>query len=250
MIIAIIQARMGSVRLPNKVMKKVCDKPLIGCLLARVSKSKFIEKLILATSVSVNNDSLVTYVESLGFDVFRGSEQDVLKRFYLASQKYKASTVIRITGDCPFVDPNLIDSLIEEYFKSGADYASNTLPPTYPDGLDVEVFSFSSLKRAHENAIILSDREHVTQYIRNSGQFRIYNKFNEIDFSNSRWTLDEIDDFEVVSNVFEYFFPDVFFSWEDILRLEVECPDLFLKNKHIRRNEGAILTDQEKLKKR
>jgi spore coat polysaccharide biosynthesis protein SpsF (cytidylyltransferase family) len=250
MIIAFVQARMGSIRLPNKVMKLVNGKPLIEYLLLRVAKAKLIDKVVVATSVNSNNDTLVSFVNSLGFETFRGSEQDVLSRFYEAAKFHNATTVLRITADCPLVDSFLIDSLISEYLNSGNDYATNTLPPTYPDGLDVEVFSFESLERAYQKAVASNEREHVTPYIRYSGQFKIHNAIHEVDFSDRRWTVDEEDDFEVVSNIFQYFHPDIYFDWNKIIEIENSHPELFLKNKHIRRNEGVELTDEQKLQKR
>lgn len=250
MTIAFIQARMGSIRLPNKVMKMVNGKPLIEYLLLRVAKAKLIDKVVVATSVNSNNDPLVSFVNSLGFETYRGSEQDVLSRFYEAAKFHNATTVLRITADCPLVDPILIDSLISEYLNSGTDYASNTLPPTYPDGLDVEVFSFQSLDRAYQEAVAPNEREHVTPYIRYSGQFKIHNAVNKIDYSDRRWTVDEVDDFEVISNIFQYFHPDIYFDWNNIIKIENLRPEMFQKNKHIRRNEGAELSDDQKLQKR
>lgn len=250
MTIAFIQARMGSIRLPNKVMKLVNGKPLIEYLLLRVSKAKLIDKVVVATSVNSNNDPLVSFVNSIGFETYRGSEQDVLSRFYEAAKFYNATTVLRITADCPLVDPTIIDTLMEDYFKSDSDYTTNTLPPTYPDGLDVEVFSFKSLVRAYREASAPNEREHVTPYIRYSGKFTIQNRINEIDYSDRRWTVDEEDDFEVVANVFKYFNPDIYFDWHKIIELEILKPELFQYNKHISRNEGAELTDEEKRQKR
>ncbi len=250
MTIAFIQARMGSIRLPNKVMKLVNGKPLIEYLLLRVAKAKLIDKVVVATSINSNNNPLVSFVNSLGFESYRGSEHDVLSRFYEAAKFHNASTLLRITADCPLVDPDLIDSLIEEYFNSGSDYATNTLPPTYPDGLDVEVFSFQSLERAYQEAVAPNEREHVTPYIRYSGKFKIHNTVNRIDYSDRRWTVDEVDDFEVVSNIFQYFHPDIYFDWNKIIEVENFQPDLFQKNKHIRRNEGAELSDDQKHQKR
>lgn len=250
MTIAFIQARMGSIRLPNKVMKMVNGKPLIEYLLLRVAKAKLIDKVVVATSVNSNNDQLVTLVNSLGFETYRGSEQDVLSRFYEAAKFHNATTVLRITADCPLVDFDLIDSLIEEFYNSGSDYATNTLPPTYPDGLDVEVFSFQSLERAYNEASAPNEREHVTPYIRFSGQFKVHNILNDIDYSDRRWTVDELDDFEVVSNIFQYFHPDIYFDWNKIIQFENFQPELFQKNKHIRRNEGAELSDDQKFQKR
>lgn len=250
MTIAFIQARMGSIRLPNKVMKMVNGKPLIEYLLLRVAKAKLIDKVVVATSGNSNNDPLVSFVNSLGFETYRGSEQDVLSRFYEAAKFHNATTVLRITADCPLVDPDIIDLLIDDFKNNSCDYSSNINPPTFPDGLDVEVFSFNALEKANFEAKSLFEREHVTPYIRFSGKFKIFNRINETDYSKRRWTVDEEADFEVVTHIFQYFHPDIYFSWDKIIEFENLQPELFQKNKHIRRNEGAELSDDQKLKKR
>lgn len=250
MVVALIQARMGSVRLPNKVMKLVNGKPLISYLLNRVSKAQFIDKVVVATSTNPNNDPLVSYVKSIGFDSFRGDEQDVLSRFYEAAKLFGATVILRITADCPLVDPLIIDNLISDFKYHNVDYATNTLPPTYPDGLDVEVLSFRALEQAYYEAKAPNEREHVTPYIRYSGKFKIYNRVNDVDYSDKRWTVDEPEDFEVVRNIFDHFHPDIFFSWERIIEAEKVKSSLFEKNKGITRNEGALLTNNEKYTKR
>ena len=147
-IIAIVQARMGSARLPGKVLKEVNGKPLIEILFHRLPHSKKIDKIILATSNSKENDHLAKIVEKLGFEVFRGSEDDVLDRYYEAAKPYSPEAVVRITGDCPIIDPQLVDEIIGLYQENNVDYVSNTSPPTYPYGLDTEVFSFKALEAA------------------------------------------------------------------------------------------------------
>ncbi|MFL0162049.1 cytidylyltransferase domain-containing protein [Aquirufa salirivi] len=250
MTIAFIQARMGSTRLPNKVMKLINGKPLIEYLLLRVSKAKLIDKVVVATSVNSNNDILASFVKSLGFDTFRGSEHDVLSRYYEAAKFFNATTILRITADCPLIDPEIIDLVIEDFRNNSCDYSSNINPPTFPDGLDVEVFSFTALEKAYNEAKSPFEREHVTPIIRYSGQYEIFNRINEIDYSNRRWTVDEEDDFEVVTNVFQHFHPDVYFGWEKILKIENLQPHLFQKNQHIKRNEGIELSDEQKIRKR
>ena len=143
--IAIVQARVGSTRLPGKVLKEINGKPLIEILFHRLSNSQKIDKIILATSTNSENDLLASMIEKLGYEVFRGREDDVLGRYFEAANKYQSKSVVRITGDCPIIDPSLVDEVIFLYEKENADYASNTNPPTYPDGLDVEVFSVDSL---------------------------------------------------------------------------------------------------------
>jgi len=201
MILAIVQARMKSTRLPGKVLKMVNGKPLIEILLYRLSQSKKIDKIVIATSENKENDILTEIVEKLGFDVFRGSEENVLDRYYQAARRYSPEAVVRITGDCPIIDPQLVDEVIGLYQKNNVDYVSNTEPPTYPDGLDTEVFSFTALETAYNKAEKYFEREHVTPFIRTNRQFKRANYVNETDFSGERWTVDDPEDFEVINNI-------------------------------------------------
>ena len=248
--IAIIQARMGSTRLPNKVMKTINGVPMIGLLLKRLGAAKKIDKIILATSVSKNNQPLVEYVKNLGYQVFQGSENDVLERYYDACKDIKPDAVVRITGDCPLVDPNLVDEVVDAFHKSGVQYYSNIRPATYPDGLDIEIFSFEALEQAQKLTTSSFDREHVTPFINNSGIFSKANHFNDIDYSNERWTVDEKVDFEVITNIFNHFYPDIFFNWKDVLELNKFKPELFIANKGLVRNEGAHVGSGQKLWRR
>ena len=211
MILAIIQARMGSTRLPGKALKKVKDISLIEILFKRLEKSQLIDKAILATSINQENNILASVVEKLGVDVYRGSENDVLERYYKAAKKYKPDTIVRITGDCPIIDPILVDSVISLYNSSNVDYVSNIKPPTFPDGLDTEVFSYSALEKAHNEAHKPSDREHVTPYIRKKFLFKKKNLSNDENLSLERWTVDEPEDFSVVQNIFNFFHPIIDF---------------------------------------
>ena len=140
-IIALVQARIGSTRLPGKVLKKIVNRPVIDLLLTRLSESKKIDQIVVATSKNTKDDTLKDVVESLGYDCFRGSEDDVLDRYYQAAKEAEADSVVRITGDCPLIDPAIVDEVIDRYRKNGVDYASNFTPPTFPDGLDTEVFT-------------------------------------------------------------------------------------------------------------
>ncbi|WP_061249369.1 aminotransferase class III-fold pyridoxal phosphate-dependent enzyme [Leptospira alstonii] len=249
-VLAIVQARMGSTRFPNKVMKPILGKPMIGLLLERLSFSKKIDQIILATSIDSKNDSLEKYVRELGFEVFRGSENNVLDRYFQAAKKFNAQVIVRVTGDCPMIDPELVDSVIEAFEKEKVDYLTNTNPPTYPDGLDTEVFTFSSLERAHKETTRSIDQEHVTPFIRESDFFTTKNfSYNE-DLSRERWTVDEPEDFEVVKSVFEEFSPRTDFSWLEVLDLFKKKPKLFHANRHLVRNEGASMGTGQKLWKR
>ncbi|TGL52958.1 aminotransferase class III-fold pyridoxal phosphate-dependent enzyme [Leptospira meyeri] len=249
-VIAIIQARLGSTRLPNKVMKEVNGKPLIEILLSRLSKSKIINQIILATSTKKENDPLQNLVEKLGYTVYRGSEQNVLERYYFAAKEAGADVVIRITGDCPLIDPNVVDEVISEFLKGGIDYCSNINPPTYPDGLDTEVFSFAALERAYREATLDREREHVTPYIRESDSFKKSNLVFSEDHSAERWTVDEPADFQLISKILNHFHPNLDFGWLDVLKLKTKYPEIFLMNNKIIRNEGQNMGTGQKLWKR
>jgi len=248
--VAIVQARMGSTRFPNKVMQPICGTPMIGHLLERLSQARRINQIVLATSSDPRNEPLAQYVQRLGFEVYWGSEDDVLDRYYQAAKKAGADVVMRITGDCPLIDPGLVDAVIGLFEEKGVDYASNTMPPTYPDGLDTEVFTFEALEIAWNQANDPRLREHVTPYIRESGHFARTNLAYETDNSAERWTVDEPEDFEVIRNVFEHFSPRGDFSWLEVLALRQERPELFAANRHLIRNEGLRLGTGQKLWKR
>ena len=218
-VVSIVQARMGSSRLPGKVMKKIVGKPVIELLLKRLALSAEIDQIVVATSKDHKNKKLIKHVTNLGFECHVGSEDDVLGRVYDAAKSNCAEVVIRITGDCPLIDPVLVDSIVKEFKTSNHHYISNINPPSYPDGLDIEVFSFSALERAHKESKTNFEREHVTPFIRNSGIFKIKNFESNNDFSSLRWTLDEPEDFIVIDKIFNHFKPDIHFSWVDILSL-------------------------------
>ena len=248
--LAILQARMGSTRFPNKVMQPVLGTPMIELLLGRLSQSKLTDRIIVATTNDNRNQPLVGCVGALGYDIYQGSEEDVLDRYYQIAAVYQPETVVRITGDCPLIDPEVVDQAISMFHNSNIDYLSNTNPPTYPDGLDVEVFSFTALAQAWQEARQPQEREHVTPYIRESGKFRVLNIAHTEDCSNKRWTVDEPEDLEVIKNVFEHFAPRRNFSWLEVLELEQQHPEFFTANQHLIRNEGATLGKGQKLWKR
>ena len=240
---------MGSTRLPNKVMLPIGDEPMIGQLIKRVSKAKLISEIVLATSVEQKNDKLEEYVSGLGYKVYRGSENDVLDRYYHAAKQCAPDIVVRITGDCPLIDPQIIDSVIELQAAKQADYVSNIAPPTYPDGLDVEAFTFKALEDAWLNAAQQQEREHVTPYIRESESFTKENVESKTDYSSERWTVDEPEDYEVIKNIFDYF-STTDFGWEDVISLRCKKPDIFQSNSHLCRNEGVKMGNGQKLWKR
>jgi glutamate-1-semialdehyde 2,1-aminomutase len=247
---AIVLARMGSTRLPGKVMRPMAGVPMIERLLSRLSRARRIDGIWLATSEAAADDALAAHVRKLGYPVFRGSESDVLARFQGAAVAAGADTVIRVTGDCPLVDPGLVDAAVEDYARGGADYLSNVAPPSFPDGLDLEIFSAQALAIAAREAQAPAEREHVTPNLRESGAFRTRNRAHAEDLSGLRWTVDEPQDFEVVERVFAHFAPRTDFSWTEVLELQRAQPAQFGDNRHLQRNEGAAMGSGQKLWKR
>ncbi len=249
-IIAIIQARVNSTRFPSKVLKKIRGKPLIEILIYRLSQVKKIDQIILATTKNKEDKKLVDLVTALGYPVFCGSEDDVLSRYYETAKFYEGDSIIRITGDCPLIDPDLVDTAINKFQLGDCDYISNTDPPTYPDGLDIEMFSFNSLEISHQKALKPFDREHVTSFIRNNQSFVKLNFHNDINYSKERWTVDEKDDLKVIKNIINHFYPNFLFKWQEILDLKKNHPNYFIDNEHIIRNSGSWMGKGQKLYKR
>jgi glutamate-1-semialdehyde 2,1-aminomutase len=230
--IAIIQARMGSSRLPGKVMKEICGKPMIEILLERLSLSKKLDEIVLAVSDQPENKLLVDYVSRLGFKVFQGSEENVLERYFKAALALKPNNVVRITADCPLIDPFLVDLIIEDFQKKNVDYLSNIYPRSFPKGLDTEIFSFQALKKAFNETSSPHNCEHVTPYIRESGKFKVGNYSYEKDWSRLRWTVDWLEDFQLIKKIFEFFTPNLIFSWQDVMIMREVNPDIFRINEH------------------
>jgi len=241
---------MGSTRFPNKVMQSISGIPMIELLLGRLAKAQQIDQIVLATTEDPRNVPLVEHVRQLGYTVYQGSENDVLDRYYQAALLSKAEVIVRITGDCPLVDPELVDEVINAFCLATADFATNTMPPTLPDGLDVAVFTFAALAEAWENAKRPFEREHVTPYMRESDHVKKISVSQKEDFSAERWTVDEPEDFEVIKNVFGHFSPRRDFGWLEVLQLRRDQPELFAANRHLIRNEGAQMGTGQKLWKR
>ena len=239
-IVAIVQARLDSKRLPNKVIKLINHLPMIEILLRRLSKSKLIDKIVVATSDDIEDTKLKKFINGIGYDCEQGSTNNVLNRYICVANKYKADLVVRITGDCPLVDPELVDQVIKKFTIDQVHYCSNVSPATYPDGLDVEVFTLESLKATESMTTNKSDLEHVTSYLRESGKFKTSCLLNKNDISSLRLTVDEEIDLEVVNLVFKHFDPDINFSWLDVLNLYKSRPEVF-KNQSLIRNKGASM---------
>ncbi|HWS68409.1 MAG TPA: aminotransferase class III-fold pyridoxal phosphate-dependent enzyme [Steroidobacteraceae bacterium] len=248
--VAIVQARMGSTRFPNKVMQPIGAAPMIELLLRRLARASEIDQIVLATSIDPANRPMIDHVKNLGYVVYQGSEMDVLDRYYHAAAAAGCDAVVRITGDCPLIDSGLVDRVVSAFKAGGVDYASNTSPATYPDGLDTEVFSYRTLTTAWRDAGRPHEREHVTPYMRESGRFRTVNLTHMIDCSGERWTVDEPPDLEVIRQVFGHFAPRFDFGWLEVMRLLELKPDLFAANRHLSRNEGVTMGTGQKLWKR
>ena len=220
MIMAILQARTSSTRLPGKVLKPILGTPMIIKQIERVKRSKMIDLLVVATSVDPSDDKIEQLCFSNGIKCFRGSLKDVLERYYFTLKTYDAKHVVRLTGDCPLTDPVVIDEVIELHLRGRFDYTSNVIKRTYPVGLDVEILTSDCLKDVYKNASLPSHREHVTLYIReHTRQYNIGNLVNEVDLSHLRWTVDEVSDFLFVERIYEALYPvNPEFSTVDILQ--------------------------------
>lgn len=249
-IVAIVQARMGSSRLPGKVLLPIGEQSLIALLLERVSLAQGITQIVLATTERNIDDPLAKHVQQLGYQVVRGSENDVLARYIKALDETGADVALRITGDCPLIMPELLSAALEEFLSSGVDYLSNVNPPSYPDGFDLEVFSAAALRKAAAETTEPFDREHVTPYLRRSDHFKRANIEGARDLSHLRLTVDEPADLEVVRKVAEHFAPDRHFTMNALMTVLDAQPELLDANTHITRNEGAIMGSGQKLWKR
>jgi spore coat polysaccharide biosynthesis protein SpsF len=198
----IIQARTNSKRLPKKILKIIDNnKNVLEYVINQVKNSTKIDKIVIATTEKVDDDIIINISKSNNCDYFRGSEKDVLDRYFNCAKRFNFDVIVRITSDCPLIDPEIIDKVLEKFLTEDYDYVTNTFPRTYPKGLDVEVFSFSVLERMWINAKLPSEREHVTQFILNHDEFRIGNVEHENDLSQLRWTLDQKEDLEFLLNI-------------------------------------------------
>jgi spore coat polysaccharide biosynthesis protein SpsF len=241
-ILAITQARYGSTRFPGKILKEIQGQSLLELHLNRIKKSRLISKLIVATTNEPDTLKIEDVCKKINVDAYKGSLDDVLERFYYAAKSENPDWLVRLTSDCPLIDPVIIDEVIKYAVDNDCDYASNTLNPTYPDGLDVEVFKFSALEKAFKEAVLKSDREHVTPFIwRNSSakgrdMFLSMSYENRIDFSSVRLTVDMQEDFLVIENLINVL--GVNESWEKYVDYLQKHDEIQSINKDFIRNEG------------
>lgn len=251
--LAILQARVSSTRLPGKVLKPILGEPMLLRQIERLRRCRGFDRLVVATSTDASDDPLAAACEGWDVACHRGSLDDVLDRFVAAARAYQPDIVVRLTGDCPLADPEVIDAVIRYFRQGDYDYASNVDPPTFPDGLDVEVMRYSCLVQAHREATLPSQREHVTPFIRaHAERFRLGCHTAATDLSHLRWSVDEPDDFAFVKAVYEALYPGKpDFTTADVLRLLAGNGHLASINSAIARNEGlkkSLLKDAEHLK--
>jgi spore coat polysaccharide biosynthesis protein SpsF len=237
-VVAIIQARMGSTRLPGKVLKDIQGKPMLWYVVERTKKAHAVNQVVVATTTDIGDDAITSFCQALGYLYYRGSIQDVLDRFYQAAKTYKADIVVRITSDCPLIDPELIDLTVNALLLHDVDFATNRLPPpftrTYPIGLDVEVCTFAALERAWHEASSQHEREHVMPYFyEKEGRFKIFQVNNSVDYGRLRWTVDTQADLEVIRKIFTHFSGRIDFNWLEVLELNEKSPEMFKTNKGV-----------------
>jgi len=246
-IIAVTQARLGSTRLPKKVMKKINGKTLLEIHIHRIMKSSLINSIIIATTSKKEDDIINKEADKLNIKCYRGNENDVLDRYYNAVKNENPDYIVRLTSDCPLIDGKLIDKIIFEAINNKVDYCSNTLIESYPDGQDIEVFTYQALKKAWKESKLKSEREHVTPYIKKNSNFYNLKKFKVKNvalkhsaYVNVRITIDEIEDFAVIKMLIDKLgFND---NWESYAKLYVENKNIYNNNIHISRNEGYLVS--------
>jgi spore coat polysaccharide biosynthesis protein SpsF len=240
-VVAVIQARMNSRRLPNKVLLPLSGRTVLEHIYNRLKYCKTLNEIVVATSSADLDQSIVKLCQQINIKYYKGNLEDVLDRFYQVATLYKADVIVRITGDCPVIDPNIVDEVVNYYLNDDYDFCS--LSGDFPDGLDCQVFKFQALKKSWKEAKLPSDREHVGSYIEKTCPklFKIgsFKKFK--DLAHHRWTLDEPKDYAFLKEIFSRLYnKDKFFCTADILKLLEKEPDLFEINREIKRNEGYL----------
>lgn len=217
MILAILQARMSSSRLPGKVAMDANGESMLSYEIKRILQSKKIDKLVVATSINSEDDVIETIARQNNIECFRGSLENVLDRYYQCAKQYRPSNVVRLTGDCPIIDPKVIDEVISLHLSSNADYTSNGIKRTFPDGLDTEIMTFKALEYTHLHATLQEEFEHVTRFIYTHPElFNIQHYYNDKNYSHLRWTLDYKEDYDLLKNIIRSQ-KDNCFSWKDLL---------------------------------
>ena len=226
-----VQARITSKRFPKKILAEINGNKIIEILIAKLKKIKHVDKIVILIPNTKKNKELSKLLEKLNIEVFKGSEKNVLERFYFAAVKFKAKNIIRITADCPLIDIKIINKTIKRFFSGDYDYATNTMPPTFPDGLDCEIFKFSALKESWRKAKTPHQKEHVTPYIRNMKKFKKVNILNKFNQKEIRLTIDWKKDLVLIKKIFNHFKPKIDFDMNEINILIKKYPKWFEINK-------------------
>lgn len=238
---AIIQARMNSTRLPGKVMLKICEKTILTHDIERIKRSKCIDEIIVATTTNTQDDLIYAEARCQGVKGFRGSEENVLDRYYQAAEENNLDIIVRLTADCPLIDWEIIDAAVNTYLRNReqVDYVSNIIERTYPRGLDVEVFDFSLLKHLKKISLTLELQEHVTTHVELYPEnYRLMHIKCDSNLEHLRWTLDTTEDFKMIKTVYEKLYPtNPEFSTKDILNLLNDYPEIVEINQHIEQKE-------------
>ncbi len=238
-VVAIIQARIGSTRLPGKVLEDLAGEPMVARVVTRVTRAATVDETVVATTVLPGDDVLADLCAARGWKCSRGSSDDVLDRYHAAAEEFGAEVVVRVTSDCPLIDPDVIDAVVESFAASpGVDYAANTLPPrTFPRGLDVEVMAMQSLEAAWRDDSDAATREHVTPYLyRHPERFQLLAVRNAVDLSAHRWTVDTAEDLDFARHVYAVFAADDF-TWHDVLAELHVHPEWAALNQGVRQKD-------------
>ena len=243
---AIIQARYNSKRYPGKILKKINNVSILEILLKRLSKSKLINKIIVSCSSNSKDKDIVSLCKKLNICYYIGSENNLLSRYYKTAKKFNIDNILRITADCPLIDANLVDTLIYNFFKTNCDYASNVINPTFPDGLDIELFKFKILKERYKKSTDNFEQEHVTTNFINNDKYKKYSLELKKDYSNLRITLDTEYDLYIINKLFKHFKYDFFINYKKILSLQDKQPSFFENNIYVKRNLGMKLNTGQK----
>jgi spore coat polysaccharide biosynthesis protein SpsF len=233
-VVAIVQARMGSTRLPGKVLKDLAGETMLARVVERLRGTRLVNEVLIATTDRPADDAIVTECRKCSVAVSRGDQDDVLDRYFRAAQLKKADVVVRVTSDCPLIDPEITDKTIAAFLEVRPDYASNVMVRTYPRGLDTEVMSFDTLARAWQRASKAYEREHVTPYIyEHSEEFKLLSVTGDLDYSGYRWTVDTPEDMEFVQAIYGRFQGHTLFNWRDVLALLDREPEIVNLNQHV-----------------
>ena len=233
-VVAIVQARMGSTRLPGKVLVDVEGRTVLSRVVQRLSRTQLVDEIVIATTTSPADSAIVTEARRLGVKTFRGSESDVLNRYLQAAEAFSAEGVVRITSDCPLIDAAVVDDVVRAFLTDHADFAYNDIPRSFPRGLDVEAFSLAALRRISEISSQKYEREHVTPpFYEHPEFFKTTVLRSEADFSDYRWTLDTPEDLRLIRAIYAHFADRDDFGWREIVALMQRAPELAAMNSHV-----------------